>query len=225
MLLRPGDRQRSASRHGEQIGTDLGMLQVPPDPTGEPALCDPALAVSRPATVAARVATTRPTCRGRHRSCRCRATRQQPARDGWRRYRADARPLSRPARCGDGPGRTGGPKGRTRPRTAHPRPTHGRTRAARRGGASRRTGGSDARCHPSATHRPGMGRAIDTHETLGRDLGVDLGRRDRGVTKQLLDGADVGAVIEHVSGTRMPEHMRRESSVRPTTAPRSRITP
>ena len=30
------------------------------------------------------------------------------------------------------------------------------------------------------------------------------------MTKQLLDGADVGAVIEHVSGTRMPEHMRRE---------------
>ena len=43
------------------------------------------------------------------------------------------------------------------------------------------------------------------------DLRVDLRRRELHVTEQLLDGSDVGAVLEHVGGARVSEHGGAES--------------
>src|SRR6476469_9524383 len=50
-----------------------------------------------------------------------------------------------------------------------------------------------------------MGRVVDPAQALAVDVGVDLGRRQRAVTEQLLDRAEVGAALEQVRGERVPE--------------------
>ncbi len=53
-----------------------------------------------------------------------------------------------------------------------------------------------------------MGRRVHLAEPVHRDQGVDLGGRDRRVTKQFLDDADVGAAVEHVGGERVAQRVR-----------------
>src|SRR5260221_5172927 len=64
---------------------------------------------------------------------------------------------------------------------------------------------------------PGVGGVVDGSEALGRDLRVHLRRGDACVAEQLLHDAQVGAAIEHVRRTRMPQHVRREVAVEPDT--------
>ena len=45
-----------------------------------------------------------------------------------------------------------------------------------------------------------MGLAVDAAELLDGDLGVDASGVETGMTKQLLDVADVGSAFEHVGG-------------------------
>mgnify|MGYP000450889125 CR=1 FL=1 len=58
----------------------------------------------------------------------------------------------------------------------------------------------------------GLGEAFATH------VGVDLGGGDVGVTEHFLDRAQVGTVVEQVSGERGAQHMGRDvlSNVRGT---------
>ena len=53
-----------------------------------------------------------------------------------------------------------------------------------------------------------MSQVIGAAEMLLAELGVDLGGRDRDVSEHLLDHTDVGAVVEHVAGARVAEHVR-----------------
>lgn len=43
------------------------------------------------------------------------------------------------------------------------------------------------------------------------DVGVDLGRINRGVAKELLHAADISAVAEKVGGERVAQRVRRHS--------------
>src|SRR5271166_3505257 len=46
--------------------------------------------------------------------------------------------------------------------------------------------------------QPGrMGDGVDLFQLLDRDLGVNLGGREFGMAKELLDKADIGAAFEH----------------------------
>ena len=45
-------------------------------------------------------------------------------------------------------------------------------------------------------------------QSLARHVRVDGRRRDVGVTEEQLDDAQIRAVIEQVSGERMPQHVR-----------------
>ena len=54
-----------------------------------------------------------------------------------------------------------------------------------------------------------MGGAVDLEEPGEVDLGVALGRRERGVAEQLLDGAQVGARGQQVRGEGMAQRVRR----------------
>ena len=49
---------------------------------------------------------------------------------------------------------------------------------------------------------------MDFTETGRVDMRVDLGRADVRVAEQLLDGANVGAMREHVGRETVPEDMR-----------------
>src|SRR3989442_9404263 len=55
-----------------------------------------------------------------------------------------------------------------------------------------------------------MSLVVHPSEPVGGHPRVHLCRRDRGVPEQLLDGPDVGPVVEHVGRARVPEDMRRE---------------
>ena len=57
----------------------------------------------------------------------------------------------------------------------------------------------------------GWADVVDAPEPLGGDQRVHLGRGDRGVAEQLLHGPDVGAVVEHVGGARVAQHVRAEA--------------
>ena len=50
--------------------------------------------------------------------------------------------------------------------------------------------------------------AVDLAETRGVDVGVDLGRPDVGMSEELLNGADIRAVREHMRGKAVPEDVR-----------------
>ena len=55
---------------------------------------------------------------------------------------------------------------------------------------------------------------MDFTETGRVDMRVDLGRADVRVAEQLLDGANVGAMREHVGRETVPEDMRRSEMSR-----------
>ena len=52
-----------------------------------------------------------------------------------------------------------------------------------------------------------MGRFVDFLKRLNRDLGIDLGGVEVGVTEHGLDEADVGTVLQHVGGHGVAEEM------------------
>ena len=48
--------------------------------------------------------------------------------------------------------------------------------------------------------RPRVAGGIDLTQGLGRHMRVNLGRRDRGVSEELLDDSDIGATLQEVGG-------------------------
>ena len=66
-----------------------------------------------------------------------------------------------------------------------------------------------------------MGVVVDAAKSPGVDVRVHLCRRERAVTEQLLDGAQVGAALEQVRGKRVPEAVRMGSEA----AERARVQP
>ena len=50
--------------------------------------------------------------------------------------------------------------------------------------------------------------AVDVAEARGVDMRVDLGRADIGMSEELLDGADIRAMRQHVRSEAVPEDMR-----------------
>ena len=69
-------------------------------------------------------------------------------------------------------------------------------------------GGTSTRL--TAPLRPRVGVLVHRPQPLGAHQGVHLRRRDRRVAEQLLHGPDVGAVVEHVGGARVAQHVRAE---------------
>ncbi|ANH38959.1 Peptidase family M23 [Nocardioides dokdonensis FR1436] len=63
-----------------------------------------------------------------------------------------------------------------------------------------------ARTDPGDRLRSGSGVCLPVGgaEPVGGDMGVDLGGGQRGVAQQLLHGAQVGAALEQVGGSRVP---------------------
>ena len=53
-----------------------------------------------------------------------------------------------------------------------------------------------------------MGARICGSEARGLDASVDLRRRDRCMSEQLLDGAQVGSTLEQVRGERVAQGVR-----------------
>ncbi len=51
-----------------------------------------------------------------------------------------------------------------------------------------------------ATPGPGMSPVVDLGQVLEIQVGVDLGRADVRVAEQLLDGAEIAAGFEHMTG-------------------------
>src|SRR3954447_5956569 len=62
-----------------------------------------------------------------------------------------------------------------------------------------------------------MGLPICSLEAPGRDVRVDLGRREVLVAEQLLDDAEVGAAVEQVRRERVAERRRRAARGKPGT--------
>ena len=54
-----------------------------------------------------------------------------------------------------------------------------------------------------------VGVAIGVFKVLSRYVGVDLGGGEVGMAQELLDGVDVGPVVEHVGGKAMTEDVWR----------------
>src|SRR3954469_17709850 len=52
-----------------------------------------------------------------------------------------------------------------------------------------------------------MGRFVDGPQTFTGEMGVDLGRRQVGMTEQLLHGPQVGSAFQQVRSVRVPEGM------------------
>src|SRR6202041_2207233 len=50
--------------------------------------------------------------------------------------------------------------------------------------------------------------AVARLQPLGRDVGVNLGGRGRGMPQDLLDAAQVGAPLEQVGGRSVPDRVR-----------------
>ena len=53
---------------------------------------------------------------------------------------------------------------------------------------------------------------VNLLQPLDGGVGVDLGRRDRRVAEQLLDGAEIGAAIEEVRREAVAERVRRRAA-------------
>jgi len=51
----------------------------------------------------------------------------------------------------------------------------------------------------------GVGPVVDLGEALEIEMGIDLGRRDVGVTEQFLNGPKVATRFEQMARTGMPE--------------------
>src|SRR6476659_5166561 len=60
-----------------------------------------------------------------------------------------------------------------------------------------------------------VGEVVDRPQPLRGDACVDLGGGEAGVAEELLDHADVGAVVEHVGAARVPEHVGEEPVAEP----------
>ncbi len=56
-----------------------------------------------------------------------------------------------------------------------------------------------------------MRRRIDVAEGIRRDPGVDLRRRDTGMTEQLLHDPYIRSPLQQVSRERMPQAVRRDA--------------
>src|SRR5919198_2263919 len=71
--------------------------------------------------------------------------------------------------------------------------------------------------------RPWVRAVIDPAQPLAVDVGVDLGRRERAVAEELLDGAEVGAALDEVcgEGVAQPMRVRRDPPQRARVEPRS----
>src|ERR1039458_10719433 len=48
---------------------------------------------------------------------------------------------------------------------------------------------------------------VDVAQTLGGDVGIDFSRADAGMAEQLLNDAQVGAVIEQMGGKAVAQHV------------------
>lgn len=57
---------------------------------------------------------------------------------------------------------------------------------------------------------PGMGPFVAAAQAFDRDVGVDLCRRQAGVSEDLLHGAQVGAALQEVGGRAVPQPVRPE---------------
>ena len=68
----------------------------------------------------------------------------------------------------------------------------------------------DARDAGASGSGAGVRLVIRPLQSVNRDMGVDLGGRERSVPQQLLDGAQVGAALEQVRGRGVPQSMRAE---------------
>ena len=51
---------------------------------------------------------------------------------------------------------------------------------------------------------------VDLEQVIGRDVGVALRRRERRVTEELLDRAEIGAAVEQVRRARVAERVGME---------------
>ena len=58
-----------------------------------------------------------------------------------------------------------------------------------------------------------MSFLVNLLQSFGRDVGVDLRRRQIGVAEEFLDAAEVGAGIEHVRGEAVSQLVRRQRRV------------
>src|SRR3569833_303054 len=63
------------------------------------------------------------------------------------------------------------------------------------------------------TSGPRMGLLIHLLEALDAGVRIDLRRRNRGVAEQLLDGAEIGAGVEHVGRKRVAEGVDAQAGV------------
>ena len=52
---------------------------------------------------------------------------------------------------------------------------------------------------------------VNVAEARGVDVRVDLGRADVGMSEELLDGANIRSVRQHVRSEAMPEDVRRDA--------------
>ena len=60
-----------------------------------------------------------------------------------------------------------------------------------------------------------MKLSVNSFESRAIDVGIDLCRRDVGVTQHRLDRSQVGAAFEQVRGERVAQGMRRDSLIDP----------
>ena len=68
----------------------------------------------------------------------------------------------------------------------------------------------DARDAGASGSGAGVRLVIRPLQSVNRDMGVNLGGRERSVPQQLLDGAQIGAAFEQVRGCGVPQSMRAE---------------
>ena len=65
-------------------------------------------------------------------------------------------------------------------------------------------------CSGSTVLCPGMGLFVYFLQFINREMGIDLGSGQTAVSEQFLDGAQIGSVIQEMSGERMPQDMGTE---------------
>ena len=159
------------------------------------------------------VATTRPTCRGRTRSCRRRAELRprSPRACPWAARRRTSR---HEQRCAADPGSSWCQSSRfARQQVVVDPVSCVHSSAVRRGAARSRSGArctSSTRIARSSLSVARMSRAVHVPQTFLADLGVDLRRRDRGVAEHLLHHAQIGAVVEQMGRTAVAQHVWRQ---------------
>jgi hypothetical protein len=53
-----------------------------------------------------------------------------------------------------------------------------------------------------------MSLIVNIHQLIDTDLSIFLRRREKGMAKQFLDSAQIGAAVKKVGGKRMSQRMR-----------------